>query len=141
MRLLKNVGQILMSASLAVFSLFQVMDSWGQEKLPVHYMDARSPEGLRDLFHYDGHTVPFLSSHRGGPESDLPENCIPTFENTFRYTWSVLEIDPRYTKDSIMVLHHDPDLERTTTGKGRGTVRRSTVWKTRLAYPPRGRWG
>jgi glycerophosphoryl diester phosphodiesterase len=30
----------------------------------------------------------------------------------------MLEVDPRYTKDGAIVLHHDPSLERTTTGKG-----------------------
>jgi glycerophosphoryl diester phosphodiesterase len=30
-----------------------------------------------------------------------------------------MEIDPRYTKDGAIVVHHDSTLERTTTGKGR----------------------
>jgi glycerophosphoryl diester phosphodiesterase len=30
-----------------------------------------------------------------------------------------MEIDPRYTKDGTIVVHHDAELERTTTGKGR----------------------
>lgn len=29
-----------------------------------------------------------------------------------------MEIDSRYTRDGAIVLHHDPTLERTTTGKG-----------------------
>ena len=29
-----------------------------------------------------------------------------------------MEIDPRYTKDGVIVLHHDASLERTSTGKG-----------------------
>jgi len=31
----------------------------------------------------------------------------------------MLEIDPRYTKDHVLVLNHDPTLERTTNGTGR----------------------
>jgi glycerophosphoryl diester phosphodiesterase len=30
-----------------------------------------------------------------------------------------MEIDPRYTKDGKIVVHHDTTLDRTTTGKGR----------------------
>jgi glycerophosphoryl diester phosphodiesterase len=47
-----------------------------------------------------------------------PENCIATFENTLRHTFAILEVDPRYTKDGAIVLHHDATLERTTNGKG-----------------------
>jgi glycerophosphoryl diester phosphodiesterase len=31
----------------------------------------------------------------------------------------MLEIDPRYSKDGAIVLHHDATLDRTTTGKGK----------------------
>jgi len=30
-----------------------------------------------------------------------------------------MEVDPRCTKDGVIVLHHDPTLERTTNGTGR----------------------
>jgi glycerophosphoryl diester phosphodiesterase len=30
-----------------------------------------------------------------------------------------MEIDPRYTQDGAIIVHHDATLERTTTGKGR----------------------
>ena len=33
-----------------------------------------------------------------------------------------MEIDPRYTKDGSIVVHHDTNLDRTTTGKGRVTA-------------------
>ena len=84
----------------------------------LHGIDARSPQGLRELFRYTGDPLPLLSSHRGGAGPGFPENCIATFENTIRHTYSVLEIDLRYSKDGQLVLHHDPTLERTTTGTG-----------------------
>jgi len=84
-----------------------------------HYIKARTPQQLKDIFRYTGDSVSFISSHRGGPEADMPENCIATFSNTLKHVWSVMEIDPRYTKDSVLVVHHDPTLQRTTTGKGR----------------------
>ena len=97
--------------------LFPCPDTFGQQ----HYMNARTPQGLKKLFHYNGKSLPFLSSHRGGPENDMPENCIATFANTLKHTYSIMEIDPRYTKDSVMVVLHDPTLQRTTTGNGKVT--------------------
>jgi len=61
----------------------------------------------------------FVSAHRGGAQRGFAENCIATFENTLQHTFAIMEIDPRYTKDGAIVVHHDPTLARTTTGDGR----------------------
>ncbi len=82
-------------------------------------VDPKTPEGLRDLLKYDGGSLHLVSAHRGGSGKGLPENCIATFENTLRHTHAMMEVDPRYTKDGVIVLHHDPTLERTTNGAGR----------------------
>lgn len=79
----------------------------------------KSPQDLRDYFHYTGNDVPLISGHRGGTTRGYPENCIATFENTLRYTPAFFEIDPRLTKDSVIVLLHDDTLDRTTTGTGK----------------------
>lgn len=92
-----------------------------QKTQVLHYIDPKTPDGLREIFRYTGDRVPFLSAHRGGPEPHLPENHTVTFETTLKHTWSILEIDPRFTKDSVFILHHDPTLRRTTTGEGRVT--------------------
>lgn len=84
----------------------------------LHRTDAQTPNGLRELFHYDGHAMPLLSAHRGGALPGYPENCIETFEHTLRHTFSILEIDLQYTRDGQIVLHHDSTLDRTTTGTG-----------------------
>ncbi|HSV99750.1 MAG TPA: glycerophosphodiester phosphodiesterase family protein [Sedimentisphaerales bacterium] len=84
----------------------------------LHTIDVRTPQGLRELF-APGDPLPLVSAHRGGAGKGLPENCIATFEETLRHGWAMLEIDPRYTKDRVLVLHHDPTLERTTNGTGR----------------------
>jgi len=86
-----------------------------------YYIDAKTPQGLMDLLKYTGEPVPLVSGHRGGAAIGFPENCIPTFEHTLANTFAMLEIDPRYTKDGQIVVHHDPTLERTTTGKGKVT--------------------
>lgn len=59
-----------------------------------------------------------VSGHRGGSTAGYPENSIETFENTLRAMPSFFEIDPRLTKDSVLVLMHDAKIDRTTTGKG-----------------------
>ena len=82
-------------------------------------VDPKDPQGLRDLLKHNGDSLHLVSAHRGGPRRGFPENCIATFENTLRYTHAMMEIDPRYTKDGTIVLHHDATLARTTTGKGR----------------------
>jgi len=67
---------------------------------------------------HTGEPLYFVSAHRGGPQQRFPENCIATFENTLQHTFAIMEIDPRYTKDGEIVVHHDTTLDRTTTGKG-----------------------
>jgi glycerophosphoryl diester phosphodiesterase len=85
---------------------------------PLHLLDAKSAQGLMNLLHYTGEGLPLVSGHRGGPAAGFPENCLATFDHTLEHTFALLEVDPRYTKDGAIVLHHDPRLERTTTGKG-----------------------
>jgi len=83
-----------------------------------HCIVPKTPQGMMDIFKYTGEPVPLVSGHRGGAGVGYPENCIPTFEHTLQHTFAMLEIDPRYAKDGAIVVHHDPGLERTTTGKG-----------------------
>ncbi len=89
-----------------------------QPSLGLYTVDAGTPQGLQELF-APGDALPLVSAHRGGAGKGFPENCIATFEQTLRHCWSMLEIDPRYTKDHVLVLNHDPTLERTTSGTGR----------------------
>ncbi len=85
----------------------------------THIIDVKNSRELQEFFRYTGDRIPFISSHRGGPKKGLPENCIATFENTLQHTWSILEIDPHYTKDSAIVLMHDATLDRTSNGHGK----------------------
>ncbi|GAA4198195.1 glycerophosphodiester phosphodiesterase family protein [Pedobacter jeongneungensis] len=61
---------------------------------------------------------PLISAHRGGPMPGFPENCIETFDNATTYNPVVIEFDIAYSKDSVMVIMHDDQLDRTSTGKG-----------------------
>jgi len=66
----------------------------------------------------EGNSI-IISGHRGGMVEGFPENSIATFENTLKHMPAFYEIDPRLTKDSIIVLMHDATLDRTTTGTGK----------------------
>lgn len=85
----------------------------------LHLFNIHTPQQMKDFFHYTADRIPFVSSHRGGPALGYPENCIATFVNTLQHTWSIIETDPHYTKDSVIILMHDPTLDRTSTGHGK----------------------
>jgi glycerophosphoryl diester phosphodiesterase len=85
----------------------------------LHRLHIDSPQALKQFFTYSPDRIPFISAHRGGARKGYPENCLATFENTLRHTPAMMEVDPRYTKDSVIVLLHDPTLDRTTNGKGK----------------------
>jgi len=108
----------------AVFCLFACAATCGAETASQRSpalltIDPKTPEGLQELLRYNGESLHLVSAHRGGPRKRFPENCIATFENTLLYTHAMMEVDPRYTKDGTIVLHHDATLDRTTNGSGR----------------------
>ncbi len=109
--LVKKANRIMREASSpAIF--FPYADS-------LHVIRIDSPDKLKDFFRYTTDRVPLVSAHRGGARPGFPENCIATFENTLRHTPAILEVDPRYTRDSVIVLMHDATLDRTTNGTGK----------------------
>ena len=59
-----------------------------------------------------------LIGHRGGPTRDYPENAIETLERTYKAGTHAAEIDIAQTKDGKLILMHDDDLDRTSTGTG-----------------------
>ncbi|MGE0755523.1 MAG: glycerophosphodiester phosphodiesterase family protein [Pirellulaceae bacterium] len=88
-------------------------------RAPVEYrIGTGDSAGLQQLLAYSDEQLPIVSGHRGGATAGLPENCLATFQHTVQHAFALLEVDPRYTKDGAIVLHHDARLERTTTGQG-----------------------
>ncbi len=59
-----------------------------------------------------------LIGHRGGPTRDYPENAVETLQRTFDAGTKAMEVDIAETSDGKLVLMHDDDLDRTTTGTG-----------------------
>lgn len=74
---------------------------------------------MRAYFGYTGKGDRIISGHRGTDIENYPENAIETFEYVLQHTPAFFEIDPRLTKDSVIVLLHDATLDRTTNGKGK----------------------
>ncbi len=91
----------------------------GCSRQPAQSSKAAVPavSSLPDSFRYTGGPV-LISGHRGGIEEGYPENSLEAFRHTLSKMPAFFEIDPRLTKDSVIVLLHDVTLDRTTTGTG-----------------------
>lgn len=100
----------LFTASIALFSCENTALS---EKYSIK---ISSQEDLFDLLKNENY--PLISAHRGGSAEGFPENAIETFERATTYGPAIIETDIAMTKDSVLVLLHDDQLDRTTTGSG-----------------------
>lgn len=74
---------------------------------------------LQEHFGYTESQDILISGHRGSNGDLLPENCLETFQKIAAEMPVFYEIDPRLTKDSVVVLLHDATLDRTTNGSGK----------------------
>ena len=102
---------------LALFLLLGISYlSYGQE---IHILKIKNVRQLHDFFKYRDGDRPLVSGHRGGIVKGYPENSLEALEHTLTYTPAFFEIDPRLTKDSVIVLVHDATLDRTTNGTGK----------------------
>ena len=59
-----------------------------------------------------------LTGHRGA-KKEFPENTILSIENAIQNGCKAIEIDIHQTKDSQLVVIHDPTIDRTSNGRGR----------------------
>lgn len=59
----------------------------------------------------------WVAAHRGGHLA-VPENSLASIDEAIRAGADIVELDVRETRDGVMVLLHDRNLDRTTTGKG-----------------------
>src|SRR5258708_11363446 len=60
---------------------------------------------------------PQVFAHRGGAAL-RPENTLLAFDLGLSLGADGLELDVHLSRDGVVVVHHDPTLERTTNGRG-----------------------
>ena len=60
---------------------------------------------------------PLVYAHRGG-RALAPENTVAAFDRGMQAGADGLELDVRLSRDGIPIVHHDPDLDRCTNGRG-----------------------
>ena len=58
-----------------------------------------------------------VTAHRGDWRN-TPENSIQALQNCIAMGVDIMELDLKKTKDGYLVIMHDQDIDRTTTGKG-----------------------
>jgi Glycerophosphoryl diester phosphodiesterase len=61
--------------------------------------------------------MPRVVAHRGD-SAHFPENTLPAFMSAVKMKIDVIETDVHLTKDNVVVIWHDPTLERNTDGCG-----------------------
>src|SRR5690606_38180767 len=76
-------------------------------------------DDLYELLRYREGRYPLVSAHRGGPAPGYPENALATFQRMANIQPVIIECDIQMTRDSILILMHDDDLDRTTDATGR----------------------
>ena len=59
-----------------------------------------------------------VASHRGDWRN-FPENSLAAIDNAIKMGVDIVELDVQRTQDGVLILMHDPTLNRTTTGKGK----------------------
>lgn len=89
-----------------------------QQEEGSYYLSFADTEALYDFYSYQEGASPIVQGHRGTRENGLPENSIAALEYVLKQVPAVFEIDPRLTKDSVIIVFHDDTLDRTTNGTG-----------------------
>lgn len=103
---------------------------------PANYVSFPNENALHGYLIKPGEHAGLISAHRGGPMPGFPENALATFENALTFAPCLIECDVRSTRDGVLVLMHDREVDRTTSGSGPvDRMRFSQVRKLRLRDP------
>ncbi len=108
-----------LSVSLFIITLVFFIGNESVAAKKLHRVGVRNMKQLLEYFTYREEKPIIISGHRGGMMTGYPENCIESCRKTLSLMPSFFEIDPRLTKDSVIVLMHDETLDRTTNGNGK----------------------
>lgn len=96
--------------------LFLLIASCGPKEGEEHYLKFKKLKNTQEYFAYKADSTILVSGHRGGREPGFPENSIEGFQQVLSRIPAFFEVDPRLTKDSVIVLMHDETIDRTTNG-------------------------
>jgi glycerophosphoryl diester phosphodiesterase len=66
---------------------------------------------------FEAEDFPVVVAHRGA-SSTHPENTLASFDAALALGVRLVEMDVRLTSDRVPVIVHDPDVSRTTDGRG-----------------------
>jgi glycerophosphoryl diester phosphodiesterase len=66
---------------------------------------------MANLHPFLDHPTPLAIAHRGG-SLEAEENTLPAFAHAVGLGYSHVELDVRATRDGVVVVHHDPTLQR-----------------------------
>jgi len=113
----KNKLKPIITLLVTLFVFSSAFRVFAQDSL--HRTVVKNMSELQQFFHYEDDKPVIISGHRGGLLPGYPENSIEAMEKTLTLMPSFFEIDPRLTKDSVMVLMHDDDMERVSNMKGK----------------------
>jgi glycerophosphoryl diester phosphodiesterase len=71
-----------------------------------------------DKYYIENGKSPLVIAH-GGSKHLFPENTMMAFDGVDQFHPDVMEMDVVLTKDSVLVTHHDPTIERLSNGEGK----------------------
>lgn len=110
-------NQYLLISFLLIFSI--ALHGCKKKEGEENYINFKKLKDTHQYFAYKADSSLLVSGHRGGAEPGYPENSIEGFQHVLAQMPAFFEIDPRLTKDSVIVLMHDATLDRTTNGTGK----------------------
>ena len=83
-------------------------------------IDRTKIDNIIDKLNNPSEDYVLVASHRGGIYwESTPENTLAAFEKSIDEGVDIIEIDVRKTLDGHLVVMHDSDLNRVTTGSGK----------------------
>ena len=113
-----NTNRFILSISL-ISVLLLAFVSCGPKEGEENYLKFKKLSDTQQYFAYTGNSTMLISGHRGTKQAGYPENSIEGFQHALTQMPVIFEIDPRLTKDSVVVLMHDQSLDRTTNATGK----------------------
>lgn len=105
------------NTTLLLSGLLLIFSSCGTAKR--HTVHLKSMSDLQEYFRYAPEKDIIISGHRGSRMEGYPENSLEGLQKVASMMPTFFEIDPRMTKDSVIILMHDATLDRTTNGTGK----------------------